>query len=183
MSEQDLKSVRFHLILSSDDAALIDEWAAQRKIRSRGEAIRRLCQIGMAVDAIHDKLELDAAAADRMALRFARQVHGLQAQIDDEGDPSARTKLYRRAADVLATQALQSLELAADIATTALNAVRGTAGAITTEGAFSRFGAAVLAFSGRSDKHASDASEQEVRQRLQSMRALADRTQPEEDEG
>lgn len=41
------KTIKFQLMLSESEAKAIDDWGFQNRIRTRAEAIRRLCQIGI----------------------------------------------------------------------------------------------------------------------------------------
>lgn len=47
MSDKELKTIKFQMMLSESEAQAIDDWSFSHRIRSRAEAIRRLCQIGM----------------------------------------------------------------------------------------------------------------------------------------
>ncbi|WP_320194990.1 hypothetical protein RMR10_012060 [Agrobacterium rosae] len=51
MAEKELKTIKFQMMLAESEAETIDDWSFQNRIRSRAEAIRRLCQIGMLVEA------------------------------------------------------------------------------------------------------------------------------------
>lgn len=46
MSDE-LKTIKFQLMLSPSEAELIDDWGFQNRIRTRAEAIRRLCSKGL----------------------------------------------------------------------------------------------------------------------------------------
>jgi len=46
MSDE-LKTIKFQLMLSPSEAEAIDDWGFRNRIRTRAEAIRRLCQIGL----------------------------------------------------------------------------------------------------------------------------------------
>lgn len=41
----EMKTIKFQLMLSKSEAAHIDEWMFSRRLKSRAEAIRRLCKI------------------------------------------------------------------------------------------------------------------------------------------
>ena len=43
MEKEDLKDQRVQVMFTKRDLEMIDDWAAAYRIRSRGEAIRRLC--------------------------------------------------------------------------------------------------------------------------------------------
>ncbi|NTI27130.1 hypothetical protein [Rhizobium rhizogenes] len=47
----ELKTIKFQLMLSESEAKAMDDWGFGHRIRTRAEAIRRLCQIGLAVEA------------------------------------------------------------------------------------------------------------------------------------
>ncbi|TBN16946.1 hypothetical protein EYC79_03805 [Agrobacterium cavarae] len=44
----ELKTIKFQLMLAQSEADAIDDWSFKSRIRTRAEAIRRLCQIGLA---------------------------------------------------------------------------------------------------------------------------------------
>lgn len=67
MSE--LKTIKFQLMLSQSEADAIDEWSFSSRIRTRAEAIRRLCQMGIGFD--RRRHDLSQTARD------------LEARIDD----------------------------------------------------------------------------------------------------
>jgi hypothetical protein len=46
----DKKTLKFQMMMSPSEAEELDNWMFGNRIRSRAEAIRRLCQIGMAYD-------------------------------------------------------------------------------------------------------------------------------------
>lgn len=50
-NEDEQKTERFNMFMSPSEMKAIDEWAWQNKIRSKSEAVRRLCQIGLLVGA------------------------------------------------------------------------------------------------------------------------------------
>jgi hypothetical protein len=69
MSEQhkENKTQHLHILMAPSEVETIDEWSFSNRIRTRGEAIRRLCQIGLAVDAktegiFQQNLEANSAA-------------------------------------------------------------------------------------------------------------------------
>lgn len=43
---------RFHMHLSDDELKAIDEWRFNNRIATRAEAIRRLCKIAIACEAV-----------------------------------------------------------------------------------------------------------------------------------
>lgn len=50
-SIDELKDQRVPIMMSEDELKAIDDWSFANRIRSRGEAIRRLCSMGLAIDA------------------------------------------------------------------------------------------------------------------------------------
>jgi hypothetical protein len=47
---KELKDQRIPIMITASELDLIDDWSFKNRIRSRGEAIRRLCQIGIMFD-------------------------------------------------------------------------------------------------------------------------------------
>jgi len=45
--EKELKDQRIPIMMTPSEVEAIDDWAFKNRIRSRGEAIRRLCQVGL----------------------------------------------------------------------------------------------------------------------------------------
>lgn len=50
-SEGETKTHQQHLLMAPSEVQAIDDWGFSNRIRSRGEAIRRLCQMGLAMEA------------------------------------------------------------------------------------------------------------------------------------
>lgn len=84
----ELKDQRVVTMMSPSELDVIDDWSFKNRIRSRGEAIRRLCQMGLLLDSEIDPLSEDFYAAymglqdqmTRLANRFATaQNEGLSA--------------------------------------------------------------------------------------------------------
>lgn len=48
--EKELKDQRVPIMMSSSELEAIDDWMFKSRIRSRGEAIRRLCQLALMTD-------------------------------------------------------------------------------------------------------------------------------------
>lgn len=79
------KSERFNMFVSKSELDAIDEWAWKHRIRSKSEAVRRLCQIGMTVGPM-----VTEAAAEVEGAAFS--VTALSDAIGPEGfDPSKIT--------------------------------------------------------------------------------------------
>ncbi|NYT33902.1 hypothetical protein [Rhizobium sp. WYCCWR 11128] len=54
--DAELKDQRIPIMMSPSELERIDDWSFKRRIRSRGEAIRRLCQLGLRADVTIDRL-------------------------------------------------------------------------------------------------------------------------------
>lgn len=57
MSDE-LKTIKFQLMLSPTEAEEIDDWGFVNRIRTRAEAMRRLCKIGIEFDRFSNELLL-----------------------------------------------------------------------------------------------------------------------------
>lgn len=47
MANDELKTIKFQMMLSESEARALDDWGFANRIKSRAEVIRRLCQIGL----------------------------------------------------------------------------------------------------------------------------------------
>lgn len=54
--DKELKDQRIPIMMTASELKAIDDWSFERRIRSRGEAIRRLCQMGLVLDENRDDL-------------------------------------------------------------------------------------------------------------------------------
>ncbi|MGO7364607.1 hypothetical protein [Rhizobium leguminosarum] len=79
--ERELKDQRIPIMMTEKEVTAIDDWSFKHRIRSRGEAIRRLCQIGLVFDdhraeyVERFKSILDAASAiSPLARRAANRI-------------------------------------------------------------------------------------------------------------
>lgn len=50
-TEKELKTIKFQMMLSPSEAEQIDNWMFKHRLKSRADAIRRLCQIAFIADA------------------------------------------------------------------------------------------------------------------------------------
>ena len=84
----EVKDQRVPLVMSPSELNELDDWMHENRIRSRGEAIRRLCQMGMAAG--RDK----EVVGDRliMLLDTVSRLRGKVARIRDEKDRDIITK-------------------------------------------------------------------------------------------
>jgi hypothetical protein len=46
-SDDELKDQRVHLLMTASELKAVDDWSFEQRIRSRGEAIRRLIALGL----------------------------------------------------------------------------------------------------------------------------------------
>ncbi|WP_029042582.1 hypothetical protein [Cucumibacter marinus] len=53
----DKKTLKFQMMMSPGEAQQLDDWMFENRLRSRAEAIRRLCQIGLALDSALPEIE------------------------------------------------------------------------------------------------------------------------------
>lgn len=51
------KTLKFQMMMSPQEAEQLDDWMFKTRLRSRAEAIRRLCQIGLALEGSIPELE------------------------------------------------------------------------------------------------------------------------------
>lgn len=54
-----LKTERVTIMMSPEEVAAIDDWSFQRRIRSRGEAIRQLIALGLEAAQKRQKAKVD----------------------------------------------------------------------------------------------------------------------------
>lgn len=62
----ELKDQRVPIMMSPSELKALDDWMFGKRIRSRGEAIRRLCQMGMLVEGHLRRLMDTISEADRL---------------------------------------------------------------------------------------------------------------------
>jgi hypothetical protein len=82
------KTIKFQIILSEEEAQEIDAWGESRRLRSRAEAIRRLCQIGIKTDRQVDQLIDDMAKVMDSMMGVRDLVFGME--INEEMRASLR---------------------------------------------------------------------------------------------
>lgn len=85
MSDE-LKDQRVVTMMSPSELAAIDDWMFENRVRSRGEAIRRLCQMG-----IHYRSGVKATFRASVAINKAlseQLVAALEAMSSDNGAPN-----------------------------------------------------------------------------------------------
>lgn len=52
---REMKTLKFQMMMSPQEAETLDDWMFKHRVRSRAEAIRQLWQIALAVEAKTDK--------------------------------------------------------------------------------------------------------------------------------
>jgi hypothetical protein len=68
MTPGEKKTLKFQMMMSPEEARILDEWMFANRIRSRAEAIRRLCKIGLAGSDIRSaEIEAENRAYERAA--------------------------------------------------------------------------------------------------------------------
>jgi hypothetical protein len=58
----ELKTVRLQVLISPSELEAIDDWSWGHRVRSRGEAVRRLIQLGLEASQAREPSDLDDAA-------------------------------------------------------------------------------------------------------------------------
>lgn len=87
MAKDELKTIKFQMMLSESEAKAIDDWGFANRIRSRAEAIRRLCQIGLAVEDQADRMDQASADAPKLAIRLLTWMQHNGEGEDNPDDP------------------------------------------------------------------------------------------------
>lgn len=68
------KSLKFQMMMSPQEAERLDDWMFQNRLRSRAEAIRQLCQIGIIADEYVEKLNVAARDMLEASHEFGKSV-------------------------------------------------------------------------------------------------------------
>ncbi len=85
------KTERVHLLMSPSEVKAIDDWGFANRIRTRAEAVRRLCHIGLALDEQSADLRPKLEELLRKQVEVAREV---QAHVHlHEGQASSHSQL------------------------------------------------------------------------------------------
>lgn len=93
-AEKELKDQRIPIMMAESELAAVDDWSFKHRIRSRGESIRRLCQMGLAID-------------EHSLALFEQAKQGLQAYKDRSDELTALFSDPHRPAQEVATSAAQ----------------------------------------------------------------------------
>jgi metal-responsive CopG/Arc/MetJ family transcriptional regulator len=104
----EIKSERITILLSPSELKELDDWSFDRRIRSRGEAIRQLLALGLEASGEHPKEQPSAKSGQREAGRPSakkaegRKTKGHQEETDlgleDQGKATAPEKPRKRPA-------------------------------------------------------------------------------------
>lgn len=69
----DKKTLKFQMMMSPSEAEILDDWMFKNRVRSRAEAIRRLCQVGLSTAEHWKALEqaiTQASTTNHLAVRI-----------------------------------------------------------------------------------------------------------------
>lgn len=76
MAKDELKTIKFQMMLSESEARAIDDWGFSHRFRSRAEAIRRLCQMALFYDDRADGMqELAAGVKEKVSSKSNDSAH------------------------------------------------------------------------------------------------------------
>lgn len=70
----DKKTLKFQMMMSPQEAERLDDWMFQNRLRSRAEAIRQLCDVGLVADAYIDRLNSAAHEMLSASQEFAKSL-------------------------------------------------------------------------------------------------------------
>ncbi|WP_430439709.1 hypothetical protein [Shinella sp.] len=103
--EKELKDQRIPIMMTAAEVEAIDEWSFSNRIRSRGEAIRRLCKIGIHQEAdLKSVISLISVAGDWLEKGrvWTSEEHGASHDEANKNQPAAPS----RQANFIASMAL-----------------------------------------------------------------------------
>lgn len=166
----DPKNVRFQLLMSEDEAAALDDWAAENRLRSKAEAVRQLCEIGLEAYSKADRLEQERLRLLHIKRRGIRQIEGLKTRVRDSQDDVERLRLMSRGLNTLAVLFEELIDCSEELTVMTIRAVApAVARRIQSDSA------GALVSGGWLPEDTTAESENDMRKRLQAMQALADR--------
>lgn len=76
----DKKTLKFQMMMAPLEAEVLDDWMFKNRVRSRAEAIRRLCQIGMIFDRDADTLGQQAFQLFLVTMDLAEKYEARRSQ-------------------------------------------------------------------------------------------------------
>ncbi|MBB4250872.1 hypothetical protein [Rhizobium sp. BK008] len=123
MSIEEPKTIKFQLMLSEAEAKAIDDWGFAYRIRSRAEAIRRLCTSALELDAHANAIDEAFGALETQSFSFVERVR----EVSRHTDPRKNDRLA-----LLATRSSENIFSALNDLTIDLDAALGAALAIRT---------------------------------------------------
>jgi hypothetical protein len=129
MSIEEPKTIKFQLMLSEGEAKAIDDWGSANKIRSRAEAIRRLCTVALELDSHANAIDEAIGYLDAESLMFVERVRELSKRTDSRKNDSIA---------LTAIRASENLFSAVNDLTIDLDIVLGAAVAIRTADTFDK---------------------------------------------
>ncbi|MBY3295777.1 hypothetical protein HFO10_07325 [Rhizobium laguerreae] len=129
MSIEEPKTIKFQLMLSEGEAKAIDDWGSANKIRSRAEAIRRLCTVALELDSHANAIDEAIGYLDAESLMFVERVRELSKRTDGRKNDSIA---------LTAIRASENLFSAVNDLTIDLDTVLGAAVAIRTADTFDK---------------------------------------------
>lgn len=103
-AEKELKDQRIPIMMSESELTAVDDWSFKNRIRSRGEAIRRLIHIGLEADLRASELFKQSDAAVKMYRQCTEDVANLFA------DPQRPSKEIALAAAKILPELLLQLK-------------------------------------------------------------------------
>ncbi|QRY66559.1 hypothetical protein JVX98_19380 [Ensifer sp. PDNC004] len=98
---RELKDQRVPIMMTPSEVSAIDDWSFQHRIRSRGEAIRRLCQIGLMFDEHRAELNEKFKSAYDAATKTLPLSHEVIARVQSGEATSLERQLTSASAKAL----------------------------------------------------------------------------------
>ncbi|MBY3075845.1 hypothetical protein HFO73_01065 [Rhizobium laguerreae] len=164
------KSVRFQMMMSEEEAAALDDWAAENKLRSKAEAVRQLCEIGLEASSKADTLEQERLRLLHVKRRGAQKIQGLKRRVLESNDEVEKLRLMNRGLDALAEIFEELVDCSEELAVLTIRAV---APAVAKRIQQESRGA--LTDGGWLSENEPAKKEEEMRAQLQALQALANR--------
>lgn len=79
MSDDQKKTIKFQMMMSPAEAEGLDDWGFKRRIRSRAEVIRRLCQVGLSnIEKLPEILRVIMTNDSKMREMFVAQRNAIK---------------------------------------------------------------------------------------------------------
>ncbi|MGY5793687.1 hypothetical protein ACXHXM_26095 len=164
------KNVRFQMMMSEAEAEVVDAWASENKLRSKAEAVRQLCEIGINTASKADALELERLRLVSIKRKAGRRIAGLKKRIQESPDDAERLNLLYRGLDALTDIVGELAECSSDIANLSLR-MTGPAVANRSQEEIE----AAIYQTGWTPSDTETESDEELRARLTAVKALVDR--------